>query len=275
MDRMEAINWVQTVCCGLRRSQAKTLSHLVAAALTISRVSLAEIGRQLTNTTAKHGIKRTWRFTANKRIEISDAMSGVVKRLLKRKRKKPLVISLDWVEVRQFHTLAICAAFRGRSVPLLWASYREWDLHKSQNNLEEGLLRLLRQMIPNSVPLILLGDRGFGRTELARLCQGLGIHYVIRISPDVWVRSDKYQGKLLDFPVKKGICRCLRNVEYRSENPVIQHVVIRWKQGLPKKRDECWFLMTDLEVRSADDDRAVFSRPEEPPQRVCPAKYPD
>src|SRR2546423_15137772 len=39
-------------------------------------------------------------------------------------------------------------------------------------------------------------------------------------------------------------------VRYRKDDPVTQHVVIRWKEGLPKKRDEPWYLMTDLK-RSA------------------------
>ncbi len=40
MDRSEAICWVLSVCIDLRRSQAKTLSQLVAATLSIGRVSL-------------------------------------------------------------------------------------------------------------------------------------------------------------------------------------------------------------------------------------------
>jgi hypothetical protein len=38
----------------------------------------------------------------------------------------------------------------------------------------------------------------------------------------------------------------LRDVHYRQNDPVVQHVVIRRKEGLPKKRDEPWFLMTNL-----------------------------
>jgi hypothetical protein len=248
MDRKEATGWVLTVCSGLRLSQAKTLGELVPAAMRVGRVSLAEIGRALTSdTAAKHRIKRVWRFTSNRRIVVSDAMQGVVARLLKRHKKKPLLVALDWTEIRNVHTLMAAAVMRGRAVPLLWASYPEWELHKSQNNLEEGLLRLLRTMIPASVKVILLADRGFGRTEIGRLCQELGFHYVIRIRPDVWVRADRFRGKLLDYPVKKGICRMLRRVEYRKQNPIEQHVVVRWKRGLPKRRDECWFLMTDLD----------------------------
>ena len=82
-------------------------------------------------------------------------------------------MALDWVEVRTFHTLMAAAVQRGRAVPLLWASYPEWELSKSQNNLEEGLLRLLRTLIPQEVRVIVLADRGFGRTELAKVCQHL------------------------------------------------------------------------------------------------------
>ncbi|GIW99328.1 MAG: hypothetical protein KatS3mg111_2661 [Pirellulaceae bacterium] len=51
MNRMEAYSRVLTVCAGLRLSQAKTLGDLVAGALDVGRVSLAELGRRLTGTT--------------------------------------------------------------------------------------------------------------------------------------------------------------------------------------------------------------------------------
>src|SRR5579859_743632 len=107
MNRMDATGWVWSVVTGMLASQTNTLADLVGAALGVGRVSLAEIGRHLTGTSAKHGIKRCWRFTANRRIEVSDAMRGVVRQLLKSKRwrHKPLVLAIDWVEVRNFHTL--------------------------------------------------------------------------------------------------------------------------------------------------------------------------
>lgn len=249
MNRREATGWVVSVVTGLLTSQTNTLADLVGAALGVGRVSLAQIGRRLLSTSAKHGIKRCWRFTANERVEVSDAMRDVVRHLLqgKRWRRKPVVIALDWVEVRNFHTLTAAWVRRGRAIPLLWASYPEWRLAKSQNNLEEGLLRLLKDLLPPHVRVVLLADRGFGRAEMARFCQENGFHYVIRIRPDVWVRAPGFHGKLLDYPVKKGICRSLRCTEYRKKNPVEQRVVVRWKKGLPKRRDECWFLMSDLD----------------------------
>jgi hypothetical protein len=247
MDRKEAIGWVLTVCASLRRSQAKTLAELVVASLRVGRVNLPAIAAGMgPTTTLKHAIKRAWRFTCNRQVEISVAMRGVIARLTHR-RREPLVVALDWVEIRAFHTLAAVAVLPGRSVPLLWASYPEWVLYKSQNNLEEGLLRLLRTLVPKSVPIILLADRGFGRTELARVCQALGLHYIVRITPDVYVQCARYRGKLLDYPVKRGIRRVLKDVAYRRQQPVTQHVAVLWQRGLPKRRDEPWFLMTDLD----------------------------
>jgi hypothetical protein len=256
MTRLQAVAWVMSLGTDLRKSQAKTLADLVAAALRVGRVSLAALGRKLTGPrAAKHRIKRTWRFCANAGVLVSDAMRGLARHLLRhrrpkrrqrRRKVKPLVIAFDWTDIRNFHTLMAALVMKGRAVPLLWASYTKWKLARSQNNLEEGLLRLLRDLIPPGVPVILLADRGFGRTELAKTCQQLGFRYVVRIKPDVWVEGAAYRGNLKEFPVHKGMAVVLRDVRYRKEDPVTQHVVVRWKPDLPKKRDEPWYLMTDL-----------------------------
>lgn len=248
MRRMDATAWVVSVCTvSLRLSQAKTLAALVNAAMSVQRVSLANIGRAMVGST-KHQIKRCWRFIVNYRVESSDAMRGILKRLLK-KRKKVLLIALDWVDIKGFQTLMAAAVLKGRSVPVCWASCRRhvYDGHRSRNSFEESLLLVLRSMIPQEVKVILLADRGFGRTALAKFCRQYGFHYLIRIQPKVTVHLHGFDGQLLDYPVFKGIAKVLVDVLYRSDRAVRQNIVIRWLRNLPKKRDECWFLMTDLQ----------------------------
>lgn len=262
MHRKDAIAWVVSVCAvSLRLSQAKTLAILVASAMRVERISLANIGRAM-NGMVKHQIKRCWRFCANDRIETADAMRGVLKRVLK-KRKKKLLISFDWTDIKSFQTLMASAVFKGRSTPICWASCNKhvYDGYRSRNSFEESLLLVLRSMIPPQVKVILLADRGFGRTELARFCQKQGFSYVIRIQPNVHVNCAGYKGKLIDYPVYKGICKLLKSVLYRSqENPVTQNVVIRWVRDLPAKRDECWFLMTDLQAGGAQISKLYGQR---------------
>ncbi len=247
MHRTEAIAWVVSVCANcLRLSQAKTLAILVASALRVQRISLANLGRAMLGT-AKHQIKRAWRFCANPRVETADAMRDVVRKILK-KRKKPLPVAMDWVDIRGFQTLVAAAVLKGRAVPLCWSSCNRnvYEGHRSRNAFEEALLLVLASMIPQGQRVILLADRGFGRTELARFCQNQGFDYVIRIQPNVHVRCASYRGKLLDYKVHKGICKLLRNVAYRQHSSVTHNVVIRWVRGLPAKRDECWFLISSL-----------------------------
>src|SRR5262249_58847726 len=62
----------------------------------------------------------------------------------------------------------------------------------------------------------------------------------------VWVECPAYRGQLLDLPVQRGVCRLLADVAFRKQHPVRQHVVVRWERGLPTRRDEPWFLMSNL-----------------------------
>lgn len=116
------------------------------------------------------------------------------------------------------------AVLKGRAVPLLWASYTDGQLFRSQNSFEERRLRLLVSMLPEGVKIILLADRGLGRIELARTCQQLGIRFLIRIKRDVTVSHPSYRGKLCDYPIKKGMWRVLAGCQYRSDQAVTLNV---------------------------------------------------
>ena len=243
MDRKDAIAWMLSLCASLRLSQAKTLSECCWSALNCVRAGIAELGRLLavdTRIAAKHAIKRVDRFIGNHRVEPVEAMRGVVGFMAQP--RKRLLVSMDWVEIRSFPCIMLAARLRGRAIPLLWQAYRDGELFRSQNNLEYGLLRALRTMIPDSTQVVLLADRGFGRTEMARECQKLGFDYILRIKPDVYVRCQEFTGKLLDLPVKVGQQRVLRNVEYRKERPVRQNVAMVWYDD----QQEPWFLATNL-----------------------------
>ena len=144
MSTESILTWVIVVTTRLLPSQSKTLAVLVAAAIRCERPNLAQIGREMAGPiTAKSAIKRAWRFACKPRIEVADGMAEVIAKLV-RERKKRLLVSFDWTEFGRFHTLMAAACIKGRSVPLLWASYPGWRLLRSQNSLEEDLLRLLR-----------------------------------------------------------------------------------------------------------------------------------
>lgn len=261
MDRTDAMTWVLSVCSVvLRLSQAKTLSVLVAAALSTTRFSLAGVGRELAawqDSAAKHTIKRAWRFIINPRVEPADVMPQVMSRLLRRTLKwhgrkpgrRPLLISLDWTKVRRYHVLMAAVVVAGRALPLCWESYKDKVQGKSQNALEFAMLLRIKAALPPGVRIILLADRGFGYAGLIQQCQKLELDYLVRISAEVIVcrRQGRYwRGNLKHYPVRRGMCQCWPDVEYRADGVVRTHLLIRWKKGLPAQRDEPWYLVSSL-----------------------------
>jgi hypothetical protein len=245
MNREDAIRWILYLCCPfIRRSQAKILSVLACAAMALEWVCLAQCGRVLAaqvGTACKHAIKRVDRFVGNPRIEPIEAMRGIVQWLAQPRRQ--LLVSLDWVDLRGFQCLVLAARLHRRAIPLLWAVYRYEDIYKSQNNFEYGLLHAFRTMVPKSTQVVLLADRGFGRAEMARQCQTLGLGYILRIQPKVFLRNRRFHGLLKDWPIRRGQSTLLRNVEYRKQDPVRCHVAIVWRP----EQEEPWYLLTNRE----------------------------
>ena len=259
MHHRHAVAWVLSVCLGLlRKSQAKTLSELVAAALGAERITLAGIGRELAwsrEGAAKHAIKRAWRFCANERIEPAQVMLALMTRLWRRRLKwhrsrpgrRPLMVSLDWTKVRGLHVLMAAVVVQGRALPWCWASYRSRTLHKSQNYLEEALLLQLKAALPAGLRIVILADRGFGRAALLATCQRLQLEYLIRIDGNVIVGTERWHGNLKHYPVRRGMAQFWTAVQYRSDTLVQTNLVIRWKRGLSGKRDQPWYLVTSLD----------------------------
>lgn len=158
-------------------------------------------------------------------------MAGVLPRLLRRyPRDKPLLVSLDWTDVRGLTTLVAAANLKGRALPIVWASCHKhvYDGHRSRNAFEESLLLMLKASLPPGQRVIILADRGFGRTELGRFCQRRGLNYVIRIQGKVVVRFGDQTVRLDRYPIRKGRSELLKDVLYRAHDPVKQHVAIRW-----------------------------------------------
>jgi len=154
-----------------RRSPADAASQLGQAGSPSGRQHLQD--RQTLH-------QATWRFTSNERIPIADAMQGPLRwlfrqRLYWKEKKRPLVVSKDHqTKVRSFHTLMLATVVRGRALPLLWESYEEGKLPKSQNYLEERLLRVLRSLVPSWVRVIVVARPWFWTHGVGFVGEGFG-----------------------------------------------------------------------------------------------------
>jgi hypothetical protein len=243
MQYLSIVRWVVGLCTGLRRSQAKTLGHLVGGALRCRRVSIAGIGRCLqSGALVKHSIKRVYRFLANERIEAPLACRALIG-LVAAKADGRLWVTVDWTDIGPYKVLAASVPLGGRSVPILFAAYRKWNLRRSQNAFEEGFFKLLAALVPPAVQAVIVADRGFARADLFHTLRALGLSWVIRLPLNVCFEGETYCGRLDDLPVRPRTHKDLGFGRYRKNRPVRMRVVFWWKQH----QKDPWLLGTDLQ----------------------------
>jgi hypothetical protein len=241
MSPQNVSNWVCTCLKGEHAKRLQAISAVVWGFLSASRLTLAELGRHLPRTARlRHQIKRVWRLIANSRFEPQVVMAGLSREAAAR--FKPLVVALDWVELRggcRALVAAVCLR-RGRALPIAWAVVRPAEFRRSQNAVEDVLAARLAAWLPG-VRLCLVADRGFRRASFLAHLDALGLGYVIRVCEKVHVLGDRYQGLLSGCGLRPGAEGDLGEVEYREDGVVRTRLVWRWQRGAA----EPWLLATN------------------------------
>ena len=84
----------------------------------------------------------------------------------------------------------------GRSTPLLWKAVRKSQLKRRRNAIEDALLLRLRQVIPESVRVTILCDRGFADQKLYEYLKSeLGFDYIVRFRSGITVTDASGQSR--------------------------------------------------------------------------------
>lgn len=235
---------------------AKRIASLADATVGVLRgVSLAihAIGAGLATAKgldAKHATKQVDRLLSNPGFELDLLFSLWVPFVLALRTE--VVVAMDWTdfELDGHTTLSLSVlTSHGRSTPLLWRTVRKSDLKNRRNLVEDQLLRRLRALIPESVRITIVADRGFADQKLYAYLRDLKMDYIIRFRQDFLV-TDKtgVSRKAIDFvPTNHRARRILGAAVTAQRFPVGAVVLIR-----DRDMKESWCLATsrtDLSAR--------------------------
>jgi Transposase DDE domain len=244
--------FTSSVTKGLLPTQQHTLSQVVTGMTACRSLCLAEIARCFqTEVSFPHNLKRVWRFVSNERINDNPCKELVARRLIRQlhhrlqiKPKQFLQIIIDWTSVWPYQVLEALIPVDGRAVPVLSIAVHRSDLKCNQNILEELFIQSLRRCVPRSLRVVLVADRGFGRTELLRFISEQGFGFVIRVKGDAWVKAGRFEGKLRDYPLQVGQCFKLTDVTYHKTKQ--QRVKMVLNCAKIKGKVSSWLLATNL-----------------------------
>ena len=233
-------------------SQQETLSYIVTGMVKNRSLILAEIARGF-ETVVKfvHNLKRVFRYVDNERISehrskevVAARVIHQLERRLQLKPRQSLEVILDWTWVGPFLVLSALIGIGGRAVPVLQWVVAQGQLKSSQNKIEEEFLRSLRRSIARARSVIIVADRGFGRTSLFEFLPTLNFHYVIRVKGDVWIECPGYQGLLKTYPLSQGQTFKLSSVLYNQRRRLPLKLALTCARI--KGKLSSWLLATDL-----------------------------
>lgn len=151
---------------------------------------------------------------------------------------------IDSTKIGSGHQLLIvCLAFRGRSIPIAW-TWRRYKKGHSSVQVQLAVLGYVQRLIPEGVPVLLVGDTEFEGGEIQRQAEAWNWHYVLRQKPN-------NQVKLTDTGTWKSFADLVTRPDQSCWAPhaclTLKHALLvnllaYWKP----KEDEPWLLATNL-----------------------------
>jgi len=162
------------------------------------------------------------------------------------RQRVPVIIDQSTIGGR-WEVLWASIPFRGRALPIAFRLFRYADISQdpegTMHKLEETFICQVVQMLPKSLPALLLFDRGYARVALFQLLAELGVQYVVRVPKNVWIQyGNKYAGTLGNISVARGVQMWWPHIFYHKKKQCPVNLAIT----LNATAKEPWYLVTNL-----------------------------
>lgn len=239
---------------------AKRVASIADATVGVLRgvsLSIHAIGAGLATAkglTSKHATKQVDRLLSNPGFDLDLLFSLWVPFVLALRTE--VVVAMDWTDFDDDdHTTLSLSVLtnHGRSTPLLWRTVRKSDLKQRRNLTEDLLLHRLRKLVPQTVRITIVADRGFGDQKLYAYLRELNMDYIIRFRQDILVTDSKgVRQKAREFVPTNHRARRLIGAGVTAEQYPVGAVVLIHDRNMK----DSWCLATsrtDLTARQVID----------------------
>ena len=217
----------------------------VVGVLHAAALGVHAVGRGLADAmglTPKHAIKQVDRLLSNSGVNVWDWFAKWVSFVAGA--REQLLVALDWTEFDKddHSTIAMYAVTsHGRATPLLWKTVRKSALKNRRNGHEAELIQRLHELLPETVNVTLLADRGFGDQKLFAYLETLGWSYAIRFRQLIKVTHGERTMPAAEWVPHSGHAKMLRDVQLTDDKANIPAVVLKHQKGMK----EAWCIATN------------------------------
>lgn len=238
----------------LHRRRILSLSHGVLGVLHAASLAIHAIGQGLAQARGldpKHAIKQVDRLLSNKEIDVWKLFGCWVPFVIAD--RTDVVATLDWTEHDHDDQSTIAlnmVTTHGRATPLMWKTVKKSEMKDRRNEHEDKLLERLREIVPRTVRITVLADRGFGDQKLYDFATELGLDFVIRFRECILVTDER--GDTLaaaQWVPLNGRAKHIPNARVTADKTSVPAVVCMKAKGMK----EAWCLATSrTDLRGAE-----------------------
>lgn len=238
-----------------------SLANATVGAIHAASLGVTAMGRALAvanGLNARHAIKQVDRLLSNEALDVWSLFRTWVPYILAERAEA--VIALDWTNFDKDDHYTLAASLltkHGRATPLVWKTHPKSRPQGAQTKAEDELLVYLRELIPTTVSVTILADRGFADSHLFEFLDRLGFNYVIRIRDTYYVTDEKGEKRQArDWVGKGGQARQIRRAFVTGLMQPVASVVAVHRRAMK----ENWCLVSSFTGETSTDLIKLYGR---------------
>jgi hypothetical protein len=222
-----------------------SFSRGVVGVLHAAALGIHAIGRGMADALGlnpKHAIKQVDRLLSNGGITVWAWFTSWVMFVVAARQE--VVVALDWTEFDADDQATIAmylVTSHGRATPLLWKTVRKSELKNRRSEYETEVIERLHEILPETVNVTLLADRGFADQKLFAYLDMLGWSYAIRFRQIIKVTHRNRTLPAREWVPIGGQAKMLRDVLITADKTSIPAVVFKHQKGMK----EAWCIATN------------------------------
>jgi hypothetical protein len=230
-----------------------TLTALICGIVGSQKTHLSKIAEQVPDQALPESrVKRFSRWIDNERIDLETYFLPYAQTVINSLSHLPLFLVMDSSAVgRKCATLMLCVVYKKRALPIAWLVVTGNKGHFSEAD-HLLLLGQVRPLIPQTTPVIFLGDGEFDGIDLQRELETYAWDYVCRTAKNIQISHHLKTFAFQDVGVIKGTCMSFDGVLMTQDRYGPVNAIAWWEKGykepiylitnIPNPRHACrWY----------------------------------
>ena len=222
----------------LHAKRILSLAGATAGVLQSGSLAVGLIGQGLAlarGRLTKHATKQVDRLLSNRGVEVETLFEPWVRSVIGE--RESIVVAMDWTDFDADGQATIMLSLLGRhghTTPLVWHTVETATLKDQRNAHEYRALVRLAEILPASIKVRIVADRGFGDRKLyAMLAEELNFDFVIRFRANIMVTAASGETRpAADWVGPRGRARTLRGATVTAGRQPVATVVCVQDKGM-------------------------------------------